>query len=145
DQKPEMSAAGIADAACQNIATKKYDFILINFANADLVGHSANIPAIIKGIETIDQCLSRIGRTAFQNGYPLIVTSDHGNAEEKRTPQGEKIPSHSTNPVPFILASPDPDFQPIKLHDGELIDVAPTMLKLMNQKIPREMTGRPLY
>ncbi len=143
DQKPEMSARQIKDTAINAIKEKKFDFILVNFANADLVGHSANIPAIIKGVQTVDNCLAELCQTALENNYGVIVTADHGNAEEKLTKTGEKIPSHSTNKVPFIIVAKN--MEKIRLQkNGGLKDVAPTILELMKLDKPPEMTGKSL-
>jgi len=145
DQKPEMSAREITEKVTEQIKTGKYDFILMNYANADLVGHSANIPAIIIGVQTIDQCLQHVIENALAKNYSIMVTADHGNAEEKLSPTGERIASHSCNPVPFILVSNEPELQKTFLRsNGQLIDIAPTILELMNLSIPKEMTGKSL-
>ncbi len=145
DQKPEMSANEITDQVCEQINSKKYDFVLINYANTDLVGHSANIPAIITAAETVDECLKRVVESGIDKGYTLMITADHGNAEEKLTPDGERIASHSCNPVPFILVSNEPALQKIPLRpQGQLIDVAPTILELIGLQVPTEMTGKSL-
>jgi len=145
DQKPEMSANEITNEALKIIPSAKFDFILINYANTDLVGHSANIPAIITAAETVDACLSRVVPLAIEKNYTTMITADHGNAEEKLAKTGEKIPSHSTNPVPFVLIAPrfKDKFKALKTK-GELIDVAPTILALLNLQIPKEMTGKSL-
>ncbi|MBI4044878.1 MAG: 2,3-bisphosphoglycerate-independent phosphoglycerate mutase [Candidatus Diapherotrites archaeon] len=145
DMAPEMSAHEITEKACGQLAAKKFDFVAINYANPDLVGHSANIPAIVKAIEVVDACLEKVCKTAFENDYTVIVTSDHGNAEEKISPLGEKIPSHSTNPVPFILASEDTGLQKARLRKhGALSDIAPTIIELFGLEKPMEMTGMTL-
>ncbi|MDO8634063.1 MAG: 2,3-bisphosphoglycerate-independent phosphoglycerate mutase [archaeon] len=145
DMAPEMSAQEITEKACGQLAAKKFDFVVINYANPDLVGHSANIPAIIKAVEVVDDCLKKVCKTALENGYTAMVTSDHGNAEEKLTPLGEKIPSHSTNPVPFIIASKDKKLEKTRLRkNGALSDIAPTIIELFGLEKPKEMTGTPL-
>ena len=145
DTAPEMSAQGITEKACMQLAAKKFDFAVINYANPDLVGHSANIPAIIKAVEVVDECLKKVCTTALENGYTVLITSDHGNAEEKLTSAGEKIPSHSTNPVPFIIVSKDEKLQKMRLRkQGALSDIAPTILDLLGLEKPREMTGTTL-
>lgn len=140
DQKPEMSADGITQNALENIGNGKYSFILINFANPDLVGHSANHGAIVKAIEKVDECLAKICPRAIENDYEIIITSDHGNSEETAYPDGSPKASHTTNPVPFIIISGL--LKKAKLKKGGLIDVAPTVLKLMGIAKPREMTGK---
>ena len=123
---------------------KKYDFILINFANCDLVGHSSIKKAIIKCVEVVDECTRKVVNACLENDYIAIITADHGSAEDKLYPDGEPKPSHSTNPVNFIIISNDEKLKKIKLSKGELKNVAPTILYLMNIKKPKEMTGKSL-
>lgn len=141
DQKPEMSAKKITTAVVKEIASKKYDVIIQNFANADLVGHSGDFKATVKALEVIDACIKKITEQTLKHGYHLIITADHGNAEymiyEKT---GEQCPAHTTNPVPFILVSKT--YRNVKLRRGlGLSDIAPTILKLLGVKQPKEMTG----
>lgn len=139
--KPEMSAQKITDALLPKLKSKKYQFIALNFANCDLVGHSGNLQATIKAVETVDSCLGRIVPEALKNEYCVLITGDHGNAEymiyEKN---GEECPSHTTNPVPFIVAG---EYKKVK-DSGELKDIAPTILEVMGIKQPEEMTGKSL-
>lgn len=144
DQKPEMSAFGVAKKAVEEIARKKYGFMLVNFANCDLVGHSAVKKAIIKCVEVVDKCTGTVVRAALENGYEAIITADHGSAEEKLYPDGRPKPAHSSNPVNFILVSGDPKLQKASLRDGGQQDVAPTILGIMGIPKPKEMTGRSL-
>ena len=145
DMKPEMSAYGIAEKALEQIKKGDYGFMLVNFANTDIVGHSANIPAIIRAAEVADECVGKIVTEGLENGYTIIFTSDHGNAEEKLARDGTPIPSHSSNKVPFILISNEKVFSKARLRkEGGLIDVAPTMIEIIGLKKPREMTGRSL-
>jgi len=144
DQKPEMSAYEITREAVRQISKKKYDFILINFANCDLVGHSAVKDAIIKCIEVVDECVGEVVKAGLENGYTIIVTADHGSVEDKLYPDGRPKPSHSTNPVNFIIISNDEKLRNLKLRKGGLKDVAPTMLEIMGIKKPKEMTGNSL-
>ena len=145
DEKPEMSADGIADKAVKEINSNSFGFLLVNFANADIVGHSSNIPAIIKGVKVADRCLGRIVDAGIENGYSVIVTADHGNAEEKIAKDGSAIPSHSTNRVPMILISGDAALRRARLRKGGgLTDVAPTMIEIIGLRKPREMTGKSL-
>jgi 2,3-bisphosphoglycerate-independent phosphoglycerate mutase len=145
DMKPEMSAYEIAAEAQKQIKTKKYDFMLINFANCDLVGHSAVKEAIIKAVEVVDSCTSKVVDAGVKSGYKVIITADHGSAEDKLYPDGNPKPAHSSNPVNFILVDPKLKTLNPKLRNGGQIDVAPTILKLMGLPIPKEMTGKPLF
>src|SRR4051794_37727789 len=140
DLKPEMSAAGVTDALVQGISSKEHDFILCNYANADMVGHSGSIPATIKAVETVDASLARIVAAAEKAGFTLIVTADHGNAELMIDPEtGGPHTAHTTNPVPFVVLGG-------KEHaslrgGGALCDVAPTILSMLGIEQPREMSG----
>lgn len=140
-EKPEMSAVGITDALLPKLKTQDYQFIALNFANCDLVGHSGNLQAAIKAVETVDVCLGKIVPEAVQNGYTVLITGDHGNAEYMIYENtGEPCPSHTTNPVPFIVAG---EYKKVK-DSGELKDVAPTVLEIMGIEKPKEMTGQSL-
>ena len=145
DLKPEMSAHGIAEKVVHEIHKGDFGFMLVNFANTDIVGHSSKIPAIIKAAEVADDCVGKVVKAASENGYSVIVTSDHGNAEEKIAKDGTPIPSHSLNNVPFILISNEKALVKARLRKGGgLIDVAPTMLEIIGLKKPRDMTGKSL-
>jgi 2,3-bisphosphoglycerate-independent phosphoglycerate mutase len=137
DLKPEMSAKKIASEAVRQIKLNKYDFILINFANCDLVGHSAKKKAIIKAVETVDQCAAKIVNAAKSKNYTVIITADHGSAEEKLYKNGLPKPAHSSNPVNFILITKGK----FNLKNGGQSDVAPTILNILGIKKPKEMTG----
>ncbi|RLI98637.1 MAG: 2,3-bisphosphoglycerate-independent phosphoglycerate mutase [Candidatus Aenigmatarchaeota archaeon] len=140
DQKPEMSAYGITNKLVPEIEKGKYDFILVNYANGDLVGHSANLEAGIKACEAVDECTGRVVETALSKGYVCIITGDHGNIECMFYPNGKPNPSHGTNPVPFILVSEE--LKGAKLKEGMgLKDIAPTILGLMGIEKPKEMEG----
>ncbi|NTU69538.1 hypothetical protein HGB13_01755 [bacterium] len=141
DLRPEMSALKIANEAVKQIKTNKFDFILMNFANCDLVGHSAKKKAIIKAVETVDFCMGKVVSAAIKNGYTVIVTADHGSAEEKLYKNGLPKPAHSSNPVNFIMITESK----VKLSNGGQSDVAPTILKLFGIKQPKEMTGKVLF
>ncbi len=143
-KKPEMSAPEIAEEAVKQINKEKYDFILINFANCDVVGHSAVIPAIIKAVETVDFCTQKVVMAALAKNYTIIITADHGSAEEKFYKNGSPKPAHSSNPVNFILVSNNSELKKAKLKNGGLSDLAPTLLKIAGLKQPKEMTGKPL-
>jgi 2,3-bisphosphoglycerate-independent phosphoglycerate mutase len=139
DLAPKMSAEGVADKAIEQIK-KGTDFIFINFANADMVGHTANVPAIITAIEEVDKELGRVLEALNVNNAIACITADHGNAEiniDQKT--GERHTSHTTDLVPFILTN-----MTGALHKGTLADVAPTILKILDIKKPEEMTGESL-
>jgi len=141
--KPEMSAPKITKTLLKKLPGD-YALIVLNFANCDLVGHSGDLKATIKAVETVDGCLGEIIPAALANDYTVFVTADHGNAEHKiYEGNGDECPSHSTNPVPFIYVSKDA--KGMKLRDGgELKDIAPTVLKVLDIKQPEEMTGESL-
>ena len=145
DEKPYMRAPEITRRLINEVKASEYDFIATNLCNADMVGHSGKLAPTIEGIETIDKSLSEIVPTAIANGYHVIITADHGNAEELIDEQtGTPKTSHTTNPVPFILVTPDKTITTLTHRNGLLSDVAPTILKLMGLPIPEEMTGQAL-
>jgi 2,3-bisphosphoglycerate-independent phosphoglycerate mutase len=141
DLAPEMSAAGIADAVIKAVGDPAFDLVVVNFANADMVGHSGKLEPTIKGVETIDACLGRIYQTLKQRGGSMLITADHGNAEMMVDPaSGGPHTSHTTNPVPVILVSDDAD--KYRLRDGgSLRDISPTLLALLGLDKPARMTG----
>jgi 2,3-bisphosphoglycerate-independent phosphoglycerate mutase len=140
DLMPEMSAAGVTDALVAGIASGEHDFILCNYANADMVGHSGSIPATIKAVETVDQSLARVLKAAESAGVRLIVTADHGNAEMLIDPEtGGPHTAHTTNPVPLVVIDWN---QERRLRPGgALCDVAPTILSMLGIEQPPEMSG----
>jgi 2,3-bisphosphoglycerate-independent phosphoglycerate mutase len=143
DLKPEMSAAGVADAAIHAIEKGDFDAIIMNFANADMVGHSGQLEATIKACETVDECLGRIFQALRPRGGAWIITADHGNAETMIDPvTGGAHTYHTTNPVPFILLTGDSGTQ--LQSGGSLRDIAPTLLGVLGAGEPGEMTGRDL-
>ncbi len=154
DLKPEMSAQGIADAVVKATGDGTFDVMVVNFANADMVGHSGKIPPTITAVETVDGCLGQIYKAVRQRGGAMIVTADHGNAEQMIDPAtGGPQTAHTTNPVPFIVvaehAVTEPDFKsdPRRFTlraDGALQDIAPTMLGMLGIGQPKEMTGQDL-
>jgi 2,3-bisphosphoglycerate-independent phosphoglycerate mutase len=141
DLKPEMSAAEIRDKIVPELEKKSADFICLNFANPDMVGHTGVFSAAVKAVETVDQCSEVVTETARKNGYAIIVIADHGNAELMVNEDGSPNTAHTTNLVPCILV--DDDYKG-KIKDGKLGDLAPTILKIMGVKIPKEMTGNVL-
>ena len=143
DQKPEMSAYEVTDKVVEAIQSNKYDVVILNFANTDMVGHTGSLPAAIKAVEAVDECVGRIVKIIEEKKGNLIITADHGNAEQMIDyATGEPHTAHTTNPVPIILITED---QTIKLKEnGKLADLAPTMLDLMGIEKPAEMTGESL-
>ena len=143
DLKPEMSASELTDALVEHIAAGRHDFVLVNYANADMVGHTGSIPAAITAVETVDACVGRVLEAVCQAGGIALVTADHGNAEKMLGEDGSPFTAHTTFPVRLILSSA-PEHRPLAVGDGILADVAPTVLNLMGLPQPREMTGRSL-
>ncbi len=142
DLAPVMSAPGITDALCTALARGDHDFYLANFANADMVGHTGVLPAVIEAVEAVDQSLDRIVRSAAMVGARLLITADHGNAEQMTDPYtGGPHTAHTTNPVPCLgVGTGLTDFRP----QGALCDIAPTILRLLGLAQPEEMTGQSL-
>jgi 2,3-bisphosphoglycerate-independent phosphoglycerate mutase len=138
DLKPEMSAADIRDKIVPELQKKSADFICLNFANPDMVGHTGVFSAAVKAVETVDQANEVVTEAARKNGYAIIVIADHGNAEIMVNDDGSPNTAHTTNLVPCILV--DDDYKG-KIKNGKLGDLAPTILKIMGVKIPKEMTG----
>ncbi len=142
DLAPEMSARGITDALCREIDSGSHDFMLCNFANADMVGHTGVMPAVIKAVETVDTCLSLVLESAERAGCRVLITADHGNCETMIDPvTGGVHTAHTTNPVPFVAVRADATGLRT---GGSLRDVAPTVLRLLGMEPPAEMTGRDL-
>ncbi len=140
DLQPEMSAFLVKDAIVEELKKQDADFVCLNFANGDMVGHTGVYTAITKAIETVDQCVSEVVEIAKANGYEAIIIADHGNADNAVNDDGSENTAHSLNPVPFILVSDR--FK--KVEDGILADVAPTILSLMGMETSEEMTGKDL-
>jgi len=140
DLKPEMSAFEIKDAIIPELKKGEVDFVCLNFANGDMVGHTGDMDAAIKACEAVDQCVEEVITSANENNYTTIVIADHGNCETMKNPDGSPNTAHTTNPVPFIIV--DNDIKNIK--DGVLGDIAPTILKLMGIEQPKAMTRHSL-
>jgi len=138
DQKPEMSAVELTEAILPEIKAQSADFICLNFANADMVGHTGNWDAVVKAVETVNDCVSRIVPLALENGYGIFLTADHGNADHMINEDGTPNTAHSLNPVPLFLISND--FKG-HLKPGKLADLAPTILNYMGLAVPADMTG----
>ena len=139
DLKPEMSAFEVKDKLVEALKTDRYDWIVVNFANADMVGHTGVYTAIQTAVKTIDQCLNEVVETAKTMGYDVIITADHGNADHAVNADGTPNTAHSTNPVPFIYVTAN---KSATVHSGVLADVAPSVLHIMGLQQPKEMTGQ---
>ncbi|WP_042350704.1 2,3-bisphosphoglycerate-independent phosphoglycerate mutase [Bacillus massiliigorillae] len=140
DLKPEMSAYEVTDALLAEIAADKFDAIILNFANPDMVGHSGMLEPTIKAVETVDECLGKIVDAILAKGGQAIITADHGNSDEVVTLEGNPMTAHTTNPVPVIVTKENVTLR----EDGKLADLAPTMLDLLKVEKPVEMTGSTL-
>ena len=140
DQKPEMSAYEVKDALVGALNTGRFDFIALNFANGDMVGHTGVYDAIVKAVKAVDQCAGEVIEAAKKNGYEVVVIADHGNADNAINPDGTPNTAHSLNPVPIIVVSD----RVASVRNGVLADVAPTVLALMGLPQPAEMTGQSL-
>jgi 2,3-bisphosphoglycerate-independent phosphoglycerate mutase len=141
DHKPEMAAPELADRFCKAIDEGEYRYAVVNFANPDMVGHTGSIPAVTKAVETVDECLGRVLAAVEGKGGVSLVTADHGNAERMLEPDGvSPHTAHTTNPVPLVVTKKD-----VELTDGgELSDLAPTVLNLLQLAKPLQMTGKSL-
>jgi 2,3-bisphosphoglycerate-independent phosphoglycerate mutase len=142
DLAPEMRASEITSAATEDLHDRMHDVIVMNYANADMVGHTGVFDATVSGLETLDVSLGRLAQAVLDADGILAITADHGNAEEKIDPKGNPLTAHTTNPVPFVLISREPHLG--TLADGALGDIAPTLLPLLGLEVPAAMTGRNL-
>lgn len=140
DLQPEMSAFKVRDAIVKELKTGWTDFVCLNFANGDMVGHTGVYEAILKAVNTVDQCVKDVVETARQEGYEVMIIADHGNADNAVNPDGSPNTAHSLNPVPCIVVSDEVKH----VDNGILADVAPSLMAMMHMKIPKEMTGRVL-
>jgi 2,3-bisphosphoglycerate-independent phosphoglycerate mutase len=140
DLQPEMSAFGVRDTIIKSMETDKPNFFCLNFANPDMVGHTGVYEAIVKAVETVDSCLQAVVECGQKLGYEFLVIADHGNADFAINPDGSPNTAHSLNPVPVVLVTENH----LKLNNGILADVAPTILNRMGMAAPMEMTGRSL-
>ena len=141
DLKPEMSAYEITDKLVEAIRTNRYDFIVCNYANGDMVGHTGVYEAIEKAVVAVDACLKDTIEAAKAAGYEVIVIADHGNADHALNEDGTPNTAHSLNPVPFVYVTEN---RAAKVADGILADVAPSLLHIMGLEQPGEMTGKNL-
>lgn len=137
DLKPEMSAVEVCDKVCEAIESGKYDVVILNFANCDMVGHTGVFSAAVAAVETVDECVGRVEDSTRKMGGVMLLTADHGNADRMLDTDGSPFTAHTTNPVPFAVIGKD-----CKLREGgRLCDISPTILKLLNLEQPEEMTG----
>ncbi|MFH2060386.1 MAG: 2,3-bisphosphoglycerate-independent phosphoglycerate mutase [Pseudomonadota bacterium] len=152
DQKPQMSAKIVADTVCKKIESRQFQFIILNFANMDMVGHTGVLEAAIKACETVDTCVQKVVEAIWKTNGTALVTADHGNCEQMIAPDGTPHTAHTLNPVRLILApnrinnaqTQNDKFENIVIKDGILGDIAPTILKILNIDQPCEMTGTSL-
>ena len=140
DLQPEMSAPEVTKKVLEALDSEKFDFICLNFANSDMVGHTGIYPAIVKAIETVDNCVGQVIEKAKEHNYSVLLTADHGNSDFAVNADGSPNTAHSLNKVPVFIV--DPQYHTMK--DGRLADIAPTMLKIMNVDIPESMSGEVL-
>ncbi len=144
DLKPEMSAVPVTQELVRRVSSGAYDFLLVNYANPDMVGHTGVLSAAMRAVETVDSCLGALGDACARSGHALVITADHGNCEQMRDAvTGEPHTSHTLNPVPFYLIHPD--FRGAALRPGVLADVAPTLLRVMGLPQPKEMDRLGLF
>ena len=139
DLQPEMSAPGVRDAIVPKLKNGEADFICLNFANGDMVGHTGVYEAISKAVTAVDQCAKDVVEAAIEGGYYVMIIADHGYADNAVNPDGSENTAHSLNPVPFIFVS---DKKDVSIENGILADVAPTLLTVMGLEVPKEMTGK---
>jgi 2,3-bisphosphoglycerate-independent phosphoglycerate mutase len=136
--QPEMSAKEVTDRLLEKIDTGKYDVIILNYANCDMVGHTGVFEAAVTAVETVDECVGRVYEKVLAENGVLLITADHGNADKMAEEDGAVFTAHTTNPVPFILVSDKNKDVKLKT-DGSLANVAPTIIELMNLEKPAEM------
>ena len=140
DLQPEMSAYPVADEVVGRIESGKYDVIVLNFANCDMVGHTGVFEAAVRAVETVDACVGRVVDAVLARGGAVLLTADHGNADCMAEPDGSPFTAHTTNPVPFAVIGYDCSLR----EGGVLADIAPTMLHMLGLPQPAQMTGRSL-
>lgn len=143
DLKPSMSAYEVKDALINEIKLNRFDFVCVNFANADMVGHTGVFNAAIEAVQTVDICVKEIVEIGLQHGYCFLITADHGNADMMINPDGSPNTAHTTNPVPLFYVDKNP--VSTKIANGILADLAPTVLHLMDIPVPKEMSGKNLF
>ena len=145
DLKPEMSAYEVTDAVLKCINEEKYDVIILNFANCDMVGHTGVMEAAKKAVRTVDECVGRIVEALIAHNGKCVITADHGNCDQMIDPvSGGPFTAHTTNPVPVIVVDPEDPKKVLRTEGGKLCDLCPTLLDLMGLEQPAEMTGQSL-
>jgi len=145
DMKPEMSAYEVTEAVLKEIEADKYDVIILNFANCDMVGHTGIMDAAVKAVKAVDECVGKVVDAIVAKGGKAVITADHGNADQMIDPESDgPFTAHTTNPVPVIIVDPEQPQRELR-EGGRLCDLCPTMLKLMGVEQPAEMTGEPLF
>lgn len=143
DLQPEMSAYEVTDKLLSEIASDKYDVIIVNYANCDMVGHTGVLDAAVKAVKTVEDCVKKVVDAILEKGGTALITADHGNADQMVLPDGSPLTSHTTNPVPFIIVGENTKNDKLR-KGGVLADIAPTLLTVMGEDIPKEMTGKSL-
>lgn len=143
DLKPEMSAFEVTDKVLEELDGGQFDVVILNYANCDMVGHTGVIPAAVKAVGTVDECVKKVTDKILEMGGSALLTADHGNADKLLSEDGSPFTAHTTNPVPVVLVSEK--YKDVKLRtDGVLADLAPTLLEIMGLPVPKEMTGKSL-
>ena len=143
DLQPEMSAYAVTEKVLEELDSGKFDVMILNFANCDMVGHTGIIPAAVKAVGTVDECVKKVTDKILEMGGTALLTADHGNADKLLSEDGSPFTAHTTNPVPVVLVSKK--YKHAKLRgDGVLADLAPTLLTCMGLPVPEEMTGKSL-
>jgi 2,3-bisphosphoglycerate-independent phosphoglycerate mutase len=140
DLQPSMSANEVTDKIVGVLNEGRIDFVCLNYANTDMVGHTGVFPAVVEAVETVDRCLKRVVEAGLKNGYSFLITADHGNADYMINEDGTPNTAHTTNPVPLFLIDDEYD----EINPGRLCDLAPTVLTMMGINLPPEMTGKVL-
>lgn len=143
DLKPEMSAYEVTDKVLEELDSDRYDVVILNFANCDMVGHTGVLPAAVKAVEAVDTCLGKVVDKILEKGGVALITADHGNADRMIAEDGSPFTAHTTNPVPFIVAGDAYRGRTLR-SGGVLADIAPTLLTVMGEEVPTEMTGKTL-
>ena len=138
-----MSAPEVTEKVLEEIASDKFDVIILNFANCDMVGHTGVMDAAVKAVSTVEECVDKVVNAVLGKGGTLLITADHGNADMMVADDGSPFTAHTTNPVPFILVGEDYVGKTLR-EGGILADVAPTLLQVMGETVPEDMTGKSL-
>ena len=144
DLQPEMSAYLVTDKILEEIASDKFDVIILNYANCDMVGHTGVLDAAVKAVKTVEECVEKITAAVLGKGGTCFITADHGNADMMIAEDGSPFTAHTTNPVPFIAVGKDLKGKKLRT-GGVLADIAPTMLEVIGEEKPAEMTGESLF